>query len=182
MEKFILLFESRLTRWGIYVISIPLILMAAIETLNALGRKLLVPLPCAIESVESLMVITIYFGVSVVAQEGGHVEVDLVSRSFPPRIQNLLTIFSNLLGALTFGFLTCGAWIDAWNSTKILEMRMGVYRFPVWPFKLLFAFGLTLLTVQLILNAIKLVNVGRGNTSYANVDKSTAEPDRKLGL
>ena len=182
MEKFILMFEPRLRRWGLYIISLPLFLMAAIEAINAISRKFSFPFPCAIESVESLMVIVIYFGVSIVAQEGGHVEVDLLTRSLSLRKQNLLSVFSNLLGTVTFGYLTCGAWIDFWSSAKMWEMRMGTYRFPVWPFKMLFAIGLTLLMVQLALNSIKAVQLCLGNTAYANMDKKAVDLGPKLEL
>ena len=171
MEKLILMFEPRLKRWGIYIISLPLFVMAVIEALNALGRKLFIPFPCAIEAVESLLVITIYFGVSIVAQERAHVAVDLIVRKFPQVVQNHMETFSNLLGFLTFGLLTYGAWIEAWKAVLIWEMRIGVYRFPLWPFKVLFAVGMSLLTIQLLFNVIKLIYVSLGHTSYADMDK-----------
>ena len=40
-------------------------------------------------------------------------------------------------------------------AIKIMEMRMGVYWFPLWPFKVLFAVGMTLFVIQLVINIIK---------------------------
>ena len=99
MEKLILIFEEYLRKWGAYVIGVPVFLMAIIETLNGFGRKLWVPFPCAVETVESLLVITTYFGVSVVALERGHVKVDLLTRKLPRSIQNYVTIFADFVGA-----------------------------------------------------------------------------------
>ena len=170
MEKFIVIYEDRLKRWGVYIISMPLFLMAMIEALNAVGRKLHTPFPCAIEAVESLLVITVYFGASIVAMERGHIKVDLLTRHFPESIQTYLSILAHILGAIGFGFLTWGAWRAALYAVKIMEVRMGEYDFPTWPFKLLFAFGMTLLVVQLIINIIKLIHVSLGNKGYANMD------------
>jgi TRAP-type C4-dicarboxylate transport system permease small subunit len=170
MEKVIMLYEDRLRKWGAYIIGIPVFLMAMIETLNAFGRKLWVPFPCAVETVESLLVITTYFGASIVAIERGHVNVDLVTRKLPRRVQNVITIFADVVGAAVFGLLTWGAWRMAVYAVTIMEMRLGVYRFPLWPFKLLFALGLTLLVIQLGFNIIKFTHLSLGRTHYAKVD------------
>ena len=110
MEKLIMIFEDRLRKWGAYIIGIPIFLMAIIETLNAFGRKLWIPFPCAVETVESLLVITTYFGASIVAIERGHVNVDLVTRKLPRPVQNYVAIFADVVGAAVFGLLTWGAW------------------------------------------------------------------------
>ena len=177
MEKLILIYEEHLRKWGAYIIGVPIFMMAIIETLNGFGRKFWIAFPCAVESVESLLVITTYFGVSLVAIERGHVKVDLVTRKFPQAIQNYMTMFADIVGAAVFGLITWGAWKMAIYSAKITEMRMGVYYFPIWPFKVLFAFGTTLFIIQLIINIIKLTHVSFGDTRYANMDKmKEAEP------
>ena len=171
MEKIIIVYEEKFKKWGVYVISAPLIVMTIIEVLNAIGRKLFLPFPCTIEAVESLLVISVYFGVSIVALEGGHVNVTLATERFPESVKHFLDAMANFLGALTFGYLAAGAWGEAYKSFGILEMRIGVYRFPLWPFKILFAVGLTFLTIQLVFNAIKIIHLSLGHTSYAGMDK-----------
>jgi len=177
MEKLILVFEEYLRKWGAYIIGVPIFMMAIIETLNGFGRKFWFAFPCAVESVESLLVITTYFGVSIVAIERGHVKVDLLTRKFSQAIQNYITIFADVVGAAVFGLITWGAWKMAVYAVKIWEMRMGLYYFPLWPFKVLFAFGVTLFVIQLFFNIIKLTHVSLGDTRYANMDKTKeAEP------
>jgi TRAP-type C4-dicarboxylate transport system permease small subunit len=171
MEKLIIRWEEHLSTWGAYVISVPLFLTTIIETLNAIGRKVWIPFPCAVESVESLLVMTVYFGASIVAVEKGHVKVDLIVRKLPRSAQNYIDVFANLLGVGAFGLLSWGAWKLAIHVVRIMEVRLGVYNYPLWPFKVLFAFGLTLLVIQLLINAIKMMYVCSGRTNYANVDK-----------
>jgi TRAP-type C4-dicarboxylate transport system permease small subunit len=175
MEKMIMFYEGQLEKWGIFLISAPLAAMTVIEVLNAVGRKLFMPFPCALESVESLLVISVYLGVSIVALEKGHVAVTVLTDRFPPSVQYALDAFANLLGALTFGFFATGAWIEGFKSLGIFEMRIGVYRFPLWPFKLIFAFGLTLLVIQLFVNVIKYTYNALGRTDYAGSNRVRAD-------
>ena len=175
MENLIMRYEARLEKWGVYLISAPLAVMTIIEVLNAVGRKLSMPFPCALESVESLLVISVYLGVAIVALEGGHVNVTLMTDRLPRSVQFAMDAVANLLGALTFGFFSAAAWIEAFKSLAIFEMRIGMYRFPIWPFKIIFAFGLTLLVVQLAVNVVKYTYNALGYTDYAGSSKFKSE-------
>jgi len=62
-----------------------------------------------------------------------------------------------------------------------LEYRLAVLRFPLWPFKSLFAFGLTLLAVQLVFNAIKAFFLASGRESYAGISSLPKAQDPGLG-
>ena len=180
MEKLIMLYEAKLEKWGVFLISAPLAVMTVIEVLNAVGRKLSMPFPCALESVESLLVISVYLGVSVVALEGGHVKVTVLTDRFSSSVQHAVDALANLLGGLTFGFFATGAWIEGFKSLGIFEMRIGMYRFPLWPFKLIFAFGLTLLVIQLFINAIKYTYNAFGRIDYAGSNKVRADISMSL--
>ena len=141
MEGAIVTYERVYRRVATYLVFLPLLAMTLIEFLNAVGRKLFVPFPGTIESVESLLVVSVYFGVALVALEGGHVNVTIGSDRLPPGGRHLLDALANLLAALVFGLLAGGAAAEAARSIALLEFRLGVYRFPLWPFKTLFAAG-----------------------------------------
>src|SRR5215213_3487990 len=151
MERAMLAYERVYRRVATYLVFLPLLAMTVVEFLNAIGRKLFVPFPGTIESVESLLVVSVYFGVALVALEGGHVNVTLGTDRLPPGARHLLDALGNVLAAAIFGFLAAGAAAEAARSIGLWEYRLGVYRFPLWPFKTLFATGLILLTVQLLL-------------------------------
>jgi TRAP-type C4-dicarboxylate transport system permease small subunit len=177
MERAIQTYERVYRTVATYLVFLPLLAMTAIEFLNAIGRKLFIPVPSTIESVESLLVISVYFGVSLVALEGGHVNVTVVTDRLPPWALHLLDAVANLLAALVFGYLAAGAWDEALRSISVLEFRLGVYRFPLWPFKTLYAFGLVLLTIQLTINTVKHSALASGRTSYAGLKRSgSSEP------
>ena len=44
-----------------------------------------------------------------------------------------------------------------------MEVRIGVLRFPIWPFKILFAVGLTMLAIQLFFNGVKFLSAALGH-------------------
>lgn len=171
MERAIVAYERGYRRVATYLVFVPLLLMTLIEFLNAIGRKLFVPFPTTIESVESLLVVSVYFGVALVALEGGHVNVTAATNRLPPGGRHLLDALANLLAALVFGYLAAGAGAEAVRSIAMLEFRLGVYRFPLWPFKTLFALGLALLTIQLGINTVKHLALARGRTSYAGLKR-----------
>jgi hypothetical protein len=58
---------------------------------------------------------------------------------------------------------------------------MAVLRFPLWPFKSLFAFGLSLMAVQLIFNAIKAFFLASGRESYAGISSMPKAQDPGIG-
>jgi TRAP-type mannitol/chloroaromatic compound transport system permease small subunit len=58
---------------------------------------------------------------------------------------------------------------------------MAVLRFPLWPFKVLFAFGLSLMALQLIINAIKAFFLASGRESYAGISSMPKAQDPGIG-
>ena len=171
MERAILAYERGYRAVATYLVFLPLIAMTIIEFLNAVGRKLFIPFPGTVESVESLLVVSVYFGVALVALESGHVNVTIATERLGPGARHLLDALANALAALVFGYLAAGAGAEAVRSTAMWEYRLGVYRFPLWPFKALFAAGLALLTIQLVLNTVKHLALARGRETYAGLKR-----------
>jgi TRAP-type C4-dicarboxylate transport system permease small subunit len=181
MEKIIMAYEKNILKWGVHVINIPIYAMTVIEVLNAIGRKLFIPVPCAIEATESFLVIAVYFGVSLVAMEKGHVNVTLATGRLSPPKQNALDALAHAFGVMVFGFLASGAWAEFIKALRIMEVRLGVFPFPLWPFRMFFALGLTMLTIQLAINVLKLTYAALGRPSYASLDR-TEQSEVEAGL
>jgi TRAP-type C4-dicarboxylate transport system permease small subunit len=161
MEKFIESYERLYRRVIPAVISLPLALMTVIVFFNAIGRKAGFPFPLTVESVEALIVVSVYFGVALVALEHGHVNVTFATQRLSPRVNRYLDGIGHLLAFATFAFLSVAAWAIALESIKILEYRLAVARFPLWPFKTLFALGLTFMSIQLFFNAYKYLFINK---------------------
>jgi len=167
MEKAIIAYENFYKKAIPFLIAIPLIIMTVVIVINTLGRKLLVPFPVTVELVEALLVVSVYFGVSMVAMERGHVNVTFLTENWSKKSRCVIDLFGNLLASAAFGYLTLSAWSLAFESVRILEFRLAVYNFPLWPFKCLFALGILLLFVQLLINSIKSAYLLAGRETYA---------------
>lgn len=150
---------ERYERWYRRVIPIaialPLILMTTIIFFNAVGRKLGMPFPLTVESVEALIVVSVYFGVALVALENGHVNVTFATARLSARANRILEAAGHFLAFAAFLYLTVAAWVIAIESVRIWEYRLAVARFPLWPFKTLFALGFTFMSIQLFFNGCK---------------------------
>ncbi len=181
MEKIIMAYEAFYRRFIPYLIAIPLVIMTVVVFINVFGRKLSMPFPVTVELVEALLVVSVYFGVALVALEGGHVNVTFATDRLSPRTRHFLDGVCNLLAFAAFAFLAFAAWTIAQNSIKILEYRLAVLRFPLWPFKTLFAFGLSLMALQLIFNVIKAFHLAAGRETYAGISAMPKAEEPGLG-
>ncbi len=180
MEKLIMNYERWVLKWAVGVIIFPVLVMAVIETVNVIGRKVFIPGPCALEAVESLLVVSVYFGMSFVAMAGGHVNITIATDRLSLSTRKFLDAGANFLGMIVFGFLACGAWAEFVKAVRIMEVRIGVYRFPIWPFRLFFAIGLTMLVLQLAINVIKFTHAALGRPDYAGMEKLLAREELKI--
>ena len=181
MEKIIENYEAFYRRFIPFLIAFPLVIMTVVIFINVVGRKLSMPFPVTVELVEALLVISVYFGVALVALEGGHVNVTFATDKLSPRTCFFLEGMGNALAAVAYIFLSLSAWSIAQASVQMLEYRLAVMRFPLWPFKLLFAAGLSLLAVQLVFNAIKAFFLASGRERYAGISAMPKAPDPGIG-
>jgi len=103
------------------------------------------------------MIVMVFMGVGYVALMEGHTYVTLMTRKWKPSGTRFLDGLNSLFGAVVFSFIMWGAWISAYESCCKLEMIIGVFRFPVWPFRIIFALGLSLFVMQLFINSVKFI-------------------------
>ena len=158
MKKLISFYENRISFWGIVLSGISIFAMMTIEVLNVFGRKFYKPFPCTVESGEGLMVAAVLMGAGYVTLKEEHVYVTIMTRKLHPSLKRILDAFGALFGAGVFTIIAWGAWLQAWASIIQLEVRIGVYRFPLWPFRIVFALGLSMMVLQTYLNIVKFIS------------------------
>ena len=157
MKHLIETYERIYRRFIPAVIAVPLALMTIIVFFNAIGRKIGTPFPLTVEAVEAMIVVSVYFGVALVAIEKGHVNVTFATEKLSPTVNRLIDGLGHLVAFATFAYLSVSAWFIAIESIRIMEYRLAVARFPLWPFKTLFALGLTFMSIKLFFNAYKFL-------------------------
>ena len=134
---------------------ISLFAMMVIMTAHILGRKVDQPVPGAFEASEQLMVIVFSFPLAEVGLRKNHILFELVIRALSERAQAILGILTHVVGLILFAPLTWKAWQVAWKNILIGEYRQGVIDFPIWPFRLALAVGLSAFVVQLIVSLVR---------------------------
>ncbi|MGA0005648.1 MAG: TRAP transporter small permease [Burkholderiaceae bacterium] len=171
MKDLIETYERIYRRFIPAVIAVPLALMTIIVFFNAIGRKIGTPFPLTVEAVEALIVVSVYFGVALVALEKGHVNVTFATEKLSPTVNRLIDGLGHLVAFATFAYLSVSAWFIAIESIRIMEYRLAVARFPLWPFKTLFALGLTFMSIQLFFNAYKFLFLPEMGNSHSKEEK-----------
>lgn len=143
-----------LTRVFILVAVALMALMAILGTVDVLSLNLL-GRPVA----AAMLPITVMLAMSY-AQQRAHITVDLFSSFSPPLLQKAAASLTLVLGLVVFTLLSWGVWRLAISSIETSERAVAAVAFPVWPAKLLFAFGATSCTLQLLSELVRLLVLG----------------------
>ncbi len=137
---------------------VSLFAMMVTMTAHILGRKIGEPVPGAFEASEQLMVIVFSFPMAEVGLRKNHILFELVVRKLSQKAQAVLGIVTHITGLILFAPLTWKAWQIAWTNVVIGEYRQGVIDFPIWPFRVALAVGLSVFVVQLIVSLVRDLN------------------------
>jgi TRAP-type transport system small permease protein len=129
-------------------------LMALAIVVNVVGRYVLKrPLPGAVELVELLLAVTVFFSVAYTEVRKGHVTMDEVVSKFPVKVRAVVMGIMYIAGGLFFILM-------AWQDTLLgiayaTPMRVtDVLRIPIAPFIFVIAFGAVLLGLELLMNGL----------------------------
>jgi TRAP-type C4-dicarboxylate transport system permease small subunit len=97
-----------------------------------------------------LMSAIVFLSLSWTQSQRGHVRVELILSRVGPRVRSLLNMACWFIALALFLAVTVGGAEEAVYSTQIRENLWGVKKFPVWPGKIVAAFGSALICIQLM--------------------------------
>lgn len=124
--------------------------------LDVAGRTFFnAPIPGGNELSELLLVVLIFLGLAAAQQGRNHYTVDIVTHLLGPVAQRRLETIGMVVSLLVVGLL---AWLSAkhaWQAMLQGESSYGTISFPIWPARVVIAFGLGLLALQLIIDIVK---------------------------
>lgn len=124
---------------------------------NALSRKLFnFPVVGTLEGTEALMVIAILMPMAYTQMRRGHIRVTLLTKRLPQGTQRLLYALTLLIGMLFAAWATYASFEFFMRSYSINEQAWGSVRFPIYPSKGAVALGMGLLSVQFLLDFIRV--------------------------
>jgi len=99
-----------------------------------------------------LMSAIVFLGLAWTQSERGHVRVEVFISIAKPTLKSALNIACWTIAFALFLGITIGGAEEAINSVRIGENLWGVKKFPVWPGKILAAFGSGLLCIQFLID------------------------------
>lgn len=128
----------RITKGGLFLGGIFLILGMLILMSNIFGRFLHLVIPGSYELFELTMVIPVAFALVYAALQKTHVVVHLIVSRFPPRLRALTEILASLLSFAIWALIAWGGARLAWeNGLEETTDILGVHYLPfriVWLF------------------------------------------------
>ena len=137
-----------------------IVALMVIGTIDSLGQKFFkFPVPAAYEAIGALCAGITFVFLVVVQLRARQINVELLTQRLPVKGKQIVHFVSTLLSFLVLGLFCWSAWPLTVSSLAKDEVSMGMYRFPIYPTKLVIAIGLSLVvTVSLIV----LVRDARG--------------------
>ncbi len=138
------LHHAALTIASLAVLSMALIGGADVVSTVALSK----PIPGVYEATELLMVCATVLAMGSLQAGRMSIAVDVLSSRLPAGAQRGIFLLSNLLGLCLFGLVAWQGWLIAWESLRTLEYAQGSVQIPVYPSKVAFATGMSLLVAQ----------------------------------
>ena len=114
------------------------------------------PLDGASEFAVTALIAVVFLGLARAQRTGGNFRVDLVIRLLPASLAWVLEALWRVLAA---GLVALLAWLsvtEAIHSTATGEATFGTVSFPVWPARIILAFGLCVLFVQIMIEIARL--------------------------
>lgn len=146
---------------------------------SALSRKLFnAPIVGSVEITQSLMVLSIMLPMGYAQLKRSHLRVTLLTRKLPEAWARRLYVFSLLCGAVFFALVCWATFGFALRSFNINEYIWGAQlRFPVYPAKGVLCLGSALISLQFLLDAVKVGILGMTEES----DELAAAQDSEVG-
>lgn len=150
-------------------------LILSLSTADVLAYLLLgKPFSGANEIVEVALAVCIAMMIVHAHYEQSHVKVDLISQRFPAGVKRVTELIAFTLAACCSSLLAYGAWNLAASSLREREAAITLYSFPIYPWKVLFALGITIAAVE-ALRQLTLACMGKKSslpTGLQDADRS----------
>ena len=132
-----------------------MLLTCADVVMRLFGR----PIPGTYELVGYFGSVIISFGIAQTAIERSHIAVNLLVDRLPQRVQNLIGGVGNIAAAFLFGVLAWQSQVYARDLLETGDVSLTL-AIPTWPFVLGVATGSGLLSLVLLLDALKQLKSG----------------------
>jgi TRAP-type C4-dicarboxylate transport system permease small subunit len=132
-----------------------IVIMMAMITIDAIGRKFGFPVPGGLEFSEAMMVAIVYLSLMAVQRHRENVFVSIATRKLSRRTTALIDTMTSILALGLFAIFTWIALEKALDAYSIGEYRVAAITVPIWPFRFIVPFGLALLCIEMIATVVR---------------------------
>jgi TRAP-type transport system small permease protein len=130
-------------------------LMVMLTFCDIVGRTFFhTPVLGTIEVTEVAMAVLGGIAIFHTSTKRGHIAMDMVFNRFPRKVQIVASSLGLLLGAAIWSAIAFEVFRDA-QSKMTVHRTTDVYKFPVGPFEMIFAVGLGLFALTLLMQAFQ---------------------------
>lgn len=138
-----------LNRWALTLAGLAVLVMTLSGGADVLGAVLLgQPIPGVYEGTELLMPVVTVLAMSALQARRMNLYIDMLPSRLPLAAQKAIVFVGDLIGLAFFGLIAWQGWLVAWESMRQLEYAQGGVQIPVYPSKIAFATGMSLLVMQ----------------------------------
>lgn len=141
-----------------FMSGIAMLLMMLAGSIDIIGTNVFAqPLPAAFEFVATMMVVVVFFALSLAQARKAHIRVEVLYQRMPPFLQFTVDVIQYLLTAVFFGLIAYFGWKAAALGFSQGEYASGIVNFPIWPARFALAIGASLMALQCLIDLIGLV-------------------------
>jgi len=144
-----------IVRTGGTLSGVCVLVMVSTIVIDITGRTFFFkPLEGTLELNEMLMVLIVFLGLAWTQSQRGNVKIEVFASRLSFKSARVVDLAVLTMSLLFASLITIGGTVEALHSTRIREAVWGIARFPVWPGKIMLAFGCFLLCIQFLIDII----------------------------
>jgi TRAP-type C4-dicarboxylate transport system permease small subunit len=134
--------------------TVSIVIIMLLNVVDTVFRWVEIPAYGIFELNGLLVGINLFLGLALVQKDRKHLSVNILGKYTAKWLRFIRSFVPLTLGAVFFGWLTYICWGKLFEAIASGEVIQGLVHFPLWPLKSAFAFGILLLTIQLIIDLI----------------------------
>ncbi len=141
--------------------ALALVVIMAVVVVDVIGRYFGAPLYGAQDIQQMTAVFVVFGGMAYCDRQGRHIAVDLLEPVFPRRVNLILTILGNVVGAVIFALIAWYIW-EASKLAAMLNMATNILLLPRVPFQYAIVAFSALTSVAMVLRLVDLLTGREG--------------------
>ncbi len=152
----------RVNLWCGLASGFALLAMMAMGALDVLGTNLdfigltAKPIPAAFEFMATMMVVNVFLAMSLAQSRRQHIRVEVLVNLLPSRWRLAADAIAYGFSMVLFVLIAFYGWKSGVHATNVGEYAPGLINFPVWPARLVLAFGASLMALQCAFDLVAL--------------------------